>query len=231
MEISTIPKELSLDIDWCLGEATFEVLIKELQSFSVRSLVEFGSGISSARLALSLPQVKIVSIESDPVYQQRTIQLLDRFVPNHNVSVELRILRWQRYGLAFYQSYASGRPPAHLDAVLIDGPPGWTARGRESCLYQVFRSLRVGGRVYLDDYERPAEQQIVRNWQASYPDVFDVRVLDTFPTQLCVLEKKKDMPRTKLSLQVICDNWWYHIHSRAVALRDRIFEDEAVVIR
>lgn len=222
MEVSTIPKELSLDIDWCLGEATFEVLLNELRSFPLNNLIEFGSGVSSARLALALPHTKIVSIESNPTYHQRTMQLLERFVPNNNVSVELRTLRWQRHGLAFYQSYSHGVPPHHVDAVIVDGPPGWTARGRESCLYQIFHSLRVGGRVYLDDYDRPAERQIVSNWQASYPNVFDIRVLDTSPTQLCVLEKKRDLPGARLSWQVAWDNWLYHAHTKAVALRDRI---------
>jgi predicted O-methyltransferase YrrM len=223
MDTCAIPQELSLDTGWCLGEATFAVLIQELHSFPVRSLIEFGSGVSSARLALSLPHVKIVSIESDPSHHQRTMQLLERFVPHHDVSLELRTLCWQRHGLAFYQGYGVGQLPASVDAIIVDGPPGWTARGRESCLYQVFQSLRVGGRVFLDDYDRPAERQIVRNWQASYPGVFDVRELETSPTRLCVLEKKREFTGTRLSFQVAWDNWYYHAHTNAVALRDRIF--------
>ena len=222
VRMSSVPEELSLDHSWCLGEKTFGVLLKELQSLSVENLVEFGSGVSSARLALQLPDVKLLSIESDPTYYGRTVQLLDRFVPGHHVTVELRRLRWQRYGLAFYQSYSAGPFFPSVDAVIIDGPPGWTHRGRESCLYQAFRSLRVGGRVYLDDYERPEEQQIVRNWQAAYPGVFGMRVLDTSPSQLCVLEKKRDVPHARLSFSVAWDNWTYYLTRKALGLRDLI---------
>lgn len=218
----TIPSVLSLDQDWCLGENTFSVLLKELRDFSIEQLVEFGSGISSARLALELPQVELLSIESYPVFYQRTMQLLDRFVPGHRVTVQLRELCWQRHGLSFYQSYELGPFPHSVDAVIIDGPPGWTFRGREACLYQVFRSLKVGGRVYLDDYERPDEQQAVRNWQAAFPGAFEVRVLETSPTQLCVLEKVVDYPRLRISAKSTQNNWAYHVKQRAVELRDRV---------
>jgi hypothetical protein len=61
MRRAEIPEELSLDQSWCLGEKTFSVLLKELRSCSVENLVEFGSGISSARLALELPHLRMLS--------------------------------------------------------------------------------------------------------------------------------------------------------------------------
>ena len=222
MRRGEIPEELNLDHSWCLGEKTFSLLLKELQSFPVENLVEFGSGISSARLALELPHVRILSIESAPTYHERTVQLLDRFVPGHRVAVELRELCWQRHGLGLYQSYRAGQFLPRIDAMIIDGPPGWTYRGREVCLYQAFHSLRVGGRVYLDDYERPEEQQIVRNWEAAYPEIFGVRVLDTTPSRLCVLAKKKEFPHARLSFRATSDNWIYHFTRRAVNLRDLV---------
>ena len=222
VNMSSIPAELNLDHSWCLGEKTFGVLLKDLQSLSVENLVEFGSGVSSARLALQLPHVKILSIESDPTYYGRTVQLLDRFVPGHSVVVELRKLSWQRHGLGLYQSYSNGPLFPRVDAVIIDGPPGWTHRGRESCLYQSFGSLRVGGRVYLDDYDRPEEQQIVRNWQAAYPGVFRIRMLDTSPSQLCVMEKTKELHHARLSFAVGWDNWTYYLINKALALRDLV---------
>lgn len=221
-KMATIHPELNLDQSWCLGEGKFAVLSQELQTISIEHLVEFGSGISSVRLALQLPQANLLSIESNPDYYQRTLQLLDRFAPDHRGTVQLRKLSWQRYGLGFYQCYEPGLFNCSVDAVIIDGPPGWTFRGREACLYQIFRSLRVGGRVYLDDYERPDEQQAVQNWQAAFPGVFEIRVLETSPTQLCVLEKVADSPRLRISLTSAWNNWTYHAKRRAVELRDRI---------
>jgi hypothetical protein len=133
----------------------------------------------------------------------------------------LRELCWQRHGLGLYQSYCTGPFFPRVDVVIIDGPPFWTSRGREACLYQAFRSLRVGGRVYLDDYDRPGEKQIVRNWEAAYPGVFGIR--GSIPhSRLCVLEKTREVPHARLSVSVTWDNWTYHATRQAVHLRDRV---------
>jgi hypothetical protein len=82
--------------------------------------------------------------------------------------LSLRPLCWQRHGLSWFRSYEPGRFPDRVDAVLIDGPPIATRRGREACLYQVFPNTHVGTRFYLDDFRRDAEQQIVANWLRAY---------------------------------------------------------------
>ena len=222
IEIGSIPEELKLDNDWSIGEKAFSFLVEELRSLAVENLLEFGSGVSSTRLALELPQVRLLSIESNPTFYRHTVQLLDRYVPGHSVKVELRELCWQRHGLGLYQSYRPGPFFPRVDALIIDGPPGWTHRGREVCLYQAFRSLRIGGRVYLDDYARPDEQQIVRNWEATYPGVFRIRVLDFPHSPLCVLEKTTDLPHARLAFSVTWDNWKDNIVRKAGRLRNLV---------
>lgn len=219
----TIQEEINISQDWCLGEGTFNALVDDLQSFMIENVVEFGSGVSSTRLALAMPHINLLSIESDPIYCEKTMQLLDRHVPEHRVEVQLRTLCWQRHGLGLYQSYCPGEFPSQIDAVIIDGPPFWTVRGREGCLYQVFNSLRIGGRVYLDDYERPDEEQTVRNWLAAYPGVFKARVLDAVPSKICVLEKTKEAKKIRLSWKVFGDNWYSNASRQAHALADRVF--------
>lgn len=216
--MGSIPEALTLDNGWSIGEKTFSFLLEELRSLAVENLLEFGSGVSTIRLALQFPQARILSIESDPAFYQHTVQLLDRYVPGHSIKVELRELCWQRHGLGFYQSYRPGPFFPRVDALIIDGPPGWTRRGREVCLYQAFRFLRTGGRVYLDDYDRPEEQQIVRNWQASYPGVFRIRVLDFPSSPLCVLEKTTDLPHARLTFNVTWDNWKDNVARKADGL-------------
>ena len=216
--VDSIPKELSLDNSWSIGEEAFSFLLEELRSLPVENLIEFGSGVSSIRLALQFPQAVIVSIESDPTFYRNMIESLDRYVPGHSLKLELRELCWQRHGLGLYQSYRPGPFFAPVDAVIIDGPPGWTGRGREACLYQAFRFLRTRGRVYLDDYDRPEEQQIVRNWMASYPGVFRARVLDFPSSALCVLEKTADIRHPRLTVSATWDNWKDNVARKAGAL-------------
>jgi hypothetical protein len=89
--------------------------------------------------------------------------------------------------------------------VFIDGPPFWTRRGREACLYQVALFLTIGGRIYLDDSNRPDEQAIIRNWLNVYPGIFGVRYLES-NHGICVLTKVQDVAHPGTSYPVLLDN-------------------------
>ena len=190
-----------------MGEEALRFLVDSLRSLGVEHLVEFGSGISTAYLASELPGVTILSIEHNPHCYQNTAELLEDYASRNHVRLELRELCWQRHGLGLYQSYRPGDFFPQVDAVIVDGPPGWTDRGREACLYQIFGALRMGGHVYLDDFGRPEEQQIVRNWLSSYPGVFRSRKV-AVGHGLCALEKVGNARRARrLQPALMYDNW------------------------
>jgi predicted O-methyltransferase YrrM len=199
-----VPEDLRLDDVWSIGEASFAELTNDLGRLVPRTLVEFGSGVSSVRLALRFPDAQILSIEHAPEYWTRTQALREKHGVHHNLQVDLRPLTWQFHGGAAYQSYQAGVVPSSIDAVIVDGPPSFTRRGREACLHFVIRQLRVGGRVYLDDYERAGEQQIVRNWRRQFPQVSVVGVIPT-DHHLCVLEKGAAIEGPRLDPRVIID--------------------------
>jgi hypothetical protein len=198
-----VPEDLRLDDVWSIGEASFAELTDELYRLAPGTIVEFGSGVSSVRLALEFPNTRILSIESAPEYWTRT-QALRKKHGVGNLHVDLRPLTWQFRAGAVYQSYGFGAIPASIDAVIVDGPPSFTRRGREACLFSVIRQLRVGGRLYLDDYERSHEQQIVRNWQRTFPGIFVVRVIPT-DHHLCVLEKRVTIEAPHVDPRVALD--------------------------
>jgi hypothetical protein len=103
--------------------------------------------------------------------------------------------------------------------VLIDGPPYWTGRGRQACLYDVAAALRVGGRVYLDDCQRAQERLIVRNWVKSYPHAFRVSGLSV-GHGLAVLEKLVPVSASPRSVpSVVLDAWLVHAKRRFKLLR------------
>jgi predicted O-methyltransferase YrrM len=66
--------------------------------------------------------------------------------------------------------------PASIDLLIIDGPP-WAihpfVRGAAECL---FDRLSVGGRVLLDDANRPGERIVARRWRRNWPDMRFSRV-------------------------------------------------------
>jgi hypothetical protein len=157
-----------LEASWSLGEQAYGSILDDLRSIGAKTIVEFGSGASTLRLSKDLPGSHILSVEGDESFYRRTQGQLARHVGTAHVDLVHRPIRWQRSGLALYRSYAPGPFPDRVDAVLIDGPPLATRRGREACLHQVFPHTHVGTRFYLDDYCRDAEQRIVSNWLRAY---------------------------------------------------------------
>jgi hypothetical protein len=180
---------LEFDSGWSLGEIAYRAILEDLRSIDAKSIVEFGSGTSTLRLSRDLPEATILSIEGDHAFFDDTWKNLELHGGPAQVELVRRPLCWQRHGLSWFRSYRPGDFPERVDAVLIDGPPIATRRGREACLYQVFAKGHVGTRFYLDDYCREAEQQIVLNWLRAYGGA--LAQLDTFEVdhRIAVLER------------------------------------------
>lgn len=215
-----LPETLRFTSSWSLGEDGYQHLIGELRRIGARRFLEFGSGVSTVRLSRDFPHMEIVSIEAEEEFRQQTQDALAQYGGPAATSVHHRPLRWQRHGLGPFLSFVPGPLPAEVDAVLIDGPPIATRRGREACLYQSFDSLRVGGLVFLDDYRREAEKQTVRNWVRAFPR--SLRQVAELPSvhRICVLEKTADA-RPNRSFRNLADAWYQASKHGARRLLDR----------
>ena len=147
---------LCLDAPWAIGEEPYCRILEALSGRRVRNIIEFGSGLSTVRLAQSFPEARILSIEQDPEIRERVMRLLHVHEVANAVVLHcpLRVLR---IGARVYLSYALPMEclGTDFDFVLIDGPiDGMTVRGREAPLYEVFSLVRIGGLFVLDDYSR-----------------------------------------------------------------------------
>jgi hypothetical protein len=183
---------LEFESSWSLGESAYQAILADLLSIGATNIVEFGSGVSTIRLSRDLRDANILSIEGDSSFLDQTRKDLERLGGPAKVTLRHRPLRWQRHGLGWFRSYEPGWFPERVDAVLIDGPPIATRRGREACLYQVFANSRVGTRFYLDDYRREAEQQIVLNWLRAYGGALIHRATFDVNHRVAVLERVSD---------------------------------------
>jgi hypothetical protein len=200
-----IAEELSLEGGWRIGEAAFARLVEELQRMDARRIIEFGSGVSSVRLAMALPDAHILSLESSLPFFEEVKELARRHgISEARLTLEHRPLRWQWHAGALYQSYARGNFP-EVDAAIIDGPPSWTGRGREACLHGIVGHLRIGGKAFLDDFERLDEHITLGNWLRSYPGVFNVQTIPIGHT-LAILEKVKEVSAPRYSGTVLVDS-------------------------
>jgi predicted O-methyltransferase YrrM len=199
-----LAQSLNLDQGWGIGEESFRRIVEEMRAAGVRSIVEFGSGISSIRFALEFPEARSLSIESNREWYESVQRMCDEH-GTRNLTVSHRPLRWQMHSGALFLSYKPGELPERVDAVLIDGPPTWTRRGREACLYQVMPRLSIGGHVFLDDFKRNREKTMLRNWQWSYPNTFEVSNFET-GHGICVLKKVRDARRPRFSIRSFPDH-------------------------
>jgi predicted O-methyltransferase YrrM len=200
-----VPAELRFSAPWSLGEQAFEAIHEDLVAIEARTVVEFGSGTSTARLAHDLPDVALFSVDSDATFFEQTRALLAAHGLEARVALVERPLAWRWHGGAPYLGFGEGELPGAIDAVLIDGPPHWTRRGREACLYAVFDRLRVGGRVYLDDYGRRAEKRTVRNWLLAYPGALRMVRMVPVDCHVAILEKTSERPHIARSWTRLMD--------------------------
>lgn len=187
-EDSLDAEALSLDTPWAITESGFAAMVDDLRPLEPRRILEFGSGRSTVRLARAFPKSEIFSVEHDERFHRETLVMLDKYAPEATVRAEHRPLTLRFIRGAPYRTYQKPFLPESLDAVIIDGPSNFAGRGREAALYLCADRLRVGGRVYLDDFERMGERQIVANWLARYPAVFSLRYLRA-GHQIAVLQK------------------------------------------
>jgi predicted O-methyltransferase YrrM len=193
---------LDLDHGWSIGEAAFEHIVTLARRLQVRSVLEFGSGSSTIRLVLALPEATIVSVEHEVGGRARIEALARQHGLRRAPEVQERPLAFVDFGGSPILCYGGGQPwPRQIDMVIVDGPPFYALQGREGCLYHVHRYLRPGGLVVLDDAERPAERTIIMNWLAVYPGL---RLLTTKGVRrLAVLEKRRhEAPRWSAPLRM-----------------------------
>ncbi len=194
-----------LDAPWALGQRAYAQVLRHLRAIQAPTIVEFGSGASTAALACDLPEATILSVDNDTTYFERTRAQLP---PNARVELVYRPLVWQRHGGSPYLSYSGCDLPEEVDALLVDGPPHWTRRGREACLYQAMPSLKIGARIFLDDYRRAPERRIVRNWLGAYPGAIRLVEVIEEGDHVAVLEKTAGATSLKPSFARWADAHW-----------------------
>ena len=198
-------KTLSLEGPYSLGEASFDAISERLAVLNPRIIVEFGSGASTARWALRFPQARVSAVDHEREFANRARELCVQVGVASRTDVQVCPLRWYVTRSGVYQSYSAPSLPEVIDAVVIDGPPSFTRRGREHCLYLLSSRIRVGGLVFLDDFGRSPEKRIARNWRLVFPECFREVELSVGHGVL-VLEVVRRLPAPRRSALVALDS-------------------------
>ena len=202
---STRDRSLEMDAPFAIGESSVRWIVDLARQIDARRILEFGSGRSTARLAMELPNVEITSVEHEPVYADQTEQILTELgVAGRVTLIRSRVGWWRHAGRIFY-TYVAPVPQAAYDLVLIDGPPGYLHTGRQGALHKVFEMLPIGARVVLDDFNEPREQRALRRWLRDYRDAFTWRAIDV-GHKLLLLEKTANRPISPATIAILTNN-------------------------
>ncbi len=190
-----IRTQVDLDAGWGLSESLFREFTNKLSGTVPRTIIEFGSGGSTLRMLKTFPEATIISFEHD----QQWISYAREQLQNHNsnlIQLYFAPLKWQLFLGAPYLTYsiADTQMPASADIVLIDGPPYYTLRGREACLYMAHSRIPIGGRIFLDDAQRSWEQQIISNWKTTAGHCYDFELFAGDRKKMMMLTKYNDAP-------------------------------------
>ncbi len=204
--------ELDLNKPGSIGEKSFNILWEKIKSLAAKNILEFGSGVSSIRMARAFPETNIVSIDHDLKYYRKTHTLKRKYCPGSNLNILFSPLRYQWSSGSLFLSYAKNKFSGIFDCVIIDGPQSWlTLRGREVCLYKVYENLRIGAVVVLDDYSREEEKTVLKNWLLTYPGSFRVDVVEE-GHHLVFLTKVKQVKPRYFCWSKFIDNLQTNIH-------------------
>ena len=138
---------------WMLGRDTLLLLADRLRELRPTVAVEFGSGFSTALLALYADELLSLDHDGRHAAPWPCVRVCKARDGTYDTTL-----------------------PDGVEFALIDGPPG-KRYGRHGTFPHLWPHLADGFEVWLDDADRQHEQTIVADWQQRFP--IDVRRVDT----------------------------------------------------
>jgi predicted O-methyltransferase YrrM len=161
---------------WAVSPDLMLLVVSLVQEHRPATIVELGSGASTAWTALALHEFgiesRMVSVDHDAEFAEVTRERLGalgleklvelRHAPLVDLELAGEVYPWyDRAALADIE---------RCDLVLVDGPPGIVRPGaRYPALPALAERLGPGSRVLVDDYHRDDEREMVASWLKQYP--------------------------------------------------------------
>lgn len=160
---------------WAASPDFLGLVFKYILLHKPSVIMELGSGTSTLYTGhlLKAQQMKasLISLDHDPVYASMTRENISRAGLGELVriydcpigTVRIGGRDWQWYSLANIQVPG-------LDMLIVDGPIGSLQRkARYPALPILYEKLKPGAFIFLDDYNRPDEQELVADWLREFP--------------------------------------------------------------
>lgn len=142
-----------------LRDSTTQQMMDRIDELQPRVIVELGSGRSTVKLArwAATHNAHFTAIEHD----ERWAKQVRRRTRDSHFDYQIRPLK-----RGFYSGLTL---PRGIQFALIDGPPGALSNGRRASLPTLWPYLADGAEVWMDDVDRPAEQESISRWKVGLP--------------------------------------------------------------
>jgi predicted O-methyltransferase YrrM len=157
-----------------LRPAGLVAVLNDLLVHDRRSVLEFGSGVSTVFIARLLERVgagTLVTLEHDERWAQLVRRSLERERLDHRVRLVHAPLSEHPTGWDspwYDEDAVRGAVEQPVDLLLVDGPPAW-APGTEHARYPALPALTglltEDATIVLDDVDRPGEQAVLERWE------------------------------------------------------------------
>ncbi|MEV6581255.1 class I SAM-dependent methyltransferase [Streptomyces sp. NPDC051582] len=161
---------------WAAAPDLLLYLAEQIRSRRPSLVVEAGSGTSTLWLATALRAFgipgRVVSLEHDAGYHERTVREADRLGLGDIAQVRLAPLEQHTVQGESWSWYAEAawRDLSGCGLLFVDGPPGPTAPlARYPAVPLLAGALTPGALVVLDDYDRDEEKALVARWARQHP--------------------------------------------------------------
>jgi predicted O-methyltransferase YrrM len=159
-----------------------------------RVVVEAGSGVSSVVIGYGLEKNrrgKLYSLEHEETcYRESAEWLKEHELTDYCELIHAPIKAYKIDGEEWFYYDLSQLPPATIDLLFVDGPPGMIQPlARYPAVPLLASQLSPQATVILDDFRRPDEQQIAIRWLTEFPE-FTLNVLK-HPRRTAVLERRQ----------------------------------------
>lgn len=142
-----------------------------------REIIEFGAGLSTVLIGRLIVQnrldARLLSVEHSGVWAKSLQEKLRTEGLNEVVRViyaPLKATGLSECSCEWYDLEGVGRlrEGRRFDMMIVDGPPAWE-KGKEMARYPALPVMKAGlcekHAIYLDDANRPGEQEILRKWE------------------------------------------------------------------
>jgi len=158
---------------WAVSADLLVEIVNTIQRKKPHFVVELGTGLSTAVIALTLQKMaigKLCSIEHDAKFASASRELLESLGLSNIVELRLAPLTLtKQFGEEqYWYDLSVLEDLIRIDLLLVDGPPALTPTIRYPALPFFWDRMQIGGQIILDDAKREGEGLILNRWQKEF---------------------------------------------------------------